>query len=412
MNDILQRFLRYVAVDTRSDEKSATYPSFEGEWTLLRMLRSELLEMGIDARLDSRGYVTARIKSNIPAKVPAVGFISHVDTSPEVSGKDVRPQVIESYDGSPIALKGVPGLFLDPDEFPELLLHKGETLITSDGTTLLGADDKAGVAEIMSAARYLSEHPEFPHGDVCIAFTPDEEIGRGVEFFDIAAFGADYAYTMDGGDVGEVEYENFNAASAKVTVRGRSVHPGSAKGIMKNSISIAREFDSMLPSQERPEYTEGYEGFFHLMGISGSVEQSSLTYIIRDHDRASFESRKSLMLSVAGTLNSRYGQGTVEVALEDSYYNMREKIESDMRVVEVALKAMELAGVKPRVQPIRGGTDGAMLSLRGLPCPNLFAGGLNFHSCMEWCSLNSMQLAREVIVKIISLFADEAYWRP
>ena len=350
----------------------------------------------------------ASIPSNIPGKaVPAVGFISHVDTSPDASGAGVKPQIVEDYDGSPIPLKGVPGLFLDPAEFPEMLRHKGRTLITTDGTTLLGADDKAGVTEIMWAVEYIMSHPEFKHGPVRIGFTPDEEIGRGVVKFDVGKFGADYAYTMDGGDEGELEFENFNAASATVSIQGRNVHPGYAKGKMKNAILIAQEFNALLPADQRPETTEGYEGFFHVVGIKGSVEEASLTYIIRDHDRAKFEEKKALILSCGGKIDSVYGAGTAKVTVRDQYYNMREQVEPHYHIVEKARKAMEMAGVKPKIQPIRGGTDGANLSFKGLPCPNIFAGGLNFHGKMEFVPLENMEKAAQVILNILSLFAEE-----
>ena len=375
---------------------------------LLRLLRDELEALGVEATLDEYGYVMASIPSTIPGKaVPAVGFISHVDTSPDASGAGVKPQIVEDYDGSPIPLKGVPGLFLDPAEFPEMLRHKGRTLITTDGTTLLGADDKAGVTEIMWAVEYIMSHPEFKHGPVRIGFTPDEEIGRGVIKFDVGKFGADYAYTMDGGDEGELEFENFNAASATVSIQGRNVHPGYAKGKMKNAILIAQEFNALLPADQRPETTEGYEGFFHVVGIKGSVEEASLTYIIRDHDRAKFEEKKALILSCGGKIDSVYGAGTAKVTVHDQYYNMREQVEPHYHIVEKARKAMEMAGVKPKIQPIRGGTDGANLSFKGLPCPNIFAGGLNFHGKMEFVPLENMEKAAQVILNILSLFAEE-----
>ncbi len=407
MEKLLNRFLRYVAVDTQSNEESDTQPSAAKELDLLRLLKDELVQMGVEATLDEWGYLMASIPSNIGKKVPAIGFIAHVDTSPDASGKDVKPQIVSNYDGSPIALKGVEGLFLDPLQFPELLAHKGETIITTDGTTLLGADDKAGVAEIMDAVQYIVSHPEFKHGEIKIGFTPDEEIGRGVVKFDVGRFGAEYAYTMDGGEVGELEFENFNAASASVHIQGRNVHPGYAKGKMLNSIRIAREFDALLPESQRPEFTEGYEGFFHLISFKGTVEETSVSYIIRDHDRAKFEDRKAMMRKCADFINSRYGEETVTVVIKDQYYNMREQVEPHYHVVETALKAMEMAGVKARIQPIRGGTDGANLSFKGLPCPNIFAGGLNFHGKMEWCPLESMEKASAVILNIVKLYAEE-----
>ena len=405
MEEIKDRFLRYVAVDTQSCEESESQPSAKKELNLLGMLRDELKALGVKAELDEWGYVMATIPSNIGHKVPAIGFIAHVDTSPDAPGADIRPQIIESYDGSDIPLKGVPGMSLKTKDFPELLAHKGETLITTDGTTLLGADDKAGVAEIMDAVQYIMEHPEFKHGEIKIGFTPDEEIGRGVEKFDVEKFGADYAYTMDGGEVGELEFENFNAASAQVHIQGRNVHPGYAKGKMLNSILIAGEFNALLPVDQRPEYTQDYEGFFHIIACKGSVEETSLTYIIRDHDRAKFERKKEVMAECADFINRRYGEGTVELKVKDQYYNMREQVEPHYHVVEKAVKAMEMAGIKPRIQPIRGGTDGANLSFRGLPCPNIFAGGLNFHGRYEWVSLESMKKASQVILNIIGLYA-------
>jgi len=405
MEKLLDRFLRYVAVDTQSDENSESQPSSARQLDLLRMLRDELLAMGVDATLDEFGYVMAALPSNLDVPVPAVGFIAHVDTSPDASGAGVKPQIIRNYDGAPIALKGVEGLFLSPSEFPELLAHKGETLITTDGTTLLGADDKAGVAEIMDAVQYLVLHPEVKHGKICIGFTPDEEIGRGVVKFDVARFGADYAYTMDGGDVGELEFENFNAAAATLRVQGLNVHPGYAKGKMKNAMRIAMEFNELLPAFEKPEYTEGYEGFYHLIGMKGSVEDAELTYIIRDHSLPRYEARKAFMTRCADFLNAKYGEGTVSVELRHQYYNMREQVEPHYHIIDTAMEAMRLAGVEPKVQPIRGGTDGANLSFKGLPCPNIFAGGLNFHGKMEWVSLENMEKASAVILNIIALFS-------
>ncbi len=406
MEKIVERFLRYVAVDTRSDEESASQPSAAKELNLLRMLRDELVEMGVGATLDEWGYVMGRIPSNIGRKVPAVGFIAHVDTAPDASGADIKPQIIENYDGSDIALKGVEGLMLKPSEFPELLKYKGQTLITTDGTTLLGADDKAGVAEIMEAVRYVVEHPEFKHGDICIGFTPDEEIGRGVVKFDVEKFGADFGFTMDGGEIGELEFENFNAASAKIHIQGRNVHPGNAKNKMKNAILIASELNSLLPVEQRPEYTEGYEGFFHIISFKGSVEEADIAYIIRDHDREKFEQKKKVIAKVCHFINGKYGEGTAMPEVKDQYYNMKEMVEPHYHIIEKAVKAMEMAGVKPKIQPIRGGTDGANLSFKGLPCPNIFAGGHNFHGKMEYVPVESMVKAEEVIRNIISLFAE------
>ena len=407
MEKILDRFLRYVAVDTQSREDSESQPSADKELNLLRMLRDELTALGVEATLDEWGYVMASIPANIDKPVPAVGFIAHVDTSPDASGAEVKPQIIPDYDGRDIPLRGVPGLALRTAEFPELLAHKGETLVTTDGTTLLGADDKAGVAEIMDAVQYMMSHPEFKHGPVKIGFTPDEEIGRGVVKFDVQRFGADYAYTMDGGEAGELEFENFNAASALVRIQGSNVHPGYAKGKMRNALHIAKEFDALLPASQRPEYTEGYEGFFHLVGMKGSVEQAELSYIIRDHDRGRFEQRKALIARCAEFIDGRYGAGTATATVRDQYYNMREQVEPHYHVVEKAVRAMELAGVKPRIQPIRGGTDGANLSFKGLPCPNIFAGGLNFHGKFEWVTVENMEKAAAVIRNLIALYAAE-----
>ncbi len=406
MEKILDRFLRYVAIDTQSDENSESQPSAAKELDLLKLLCKELNDMGVEATLDEYGYVMGSIPSNIDKKVPAIGFIAHVDTSPDASGKDVKPQIIKDYDGGDIELKGVPGLFLKPSEFPELLAHKGETIITTDGTTLLGADDKAGVAEIMDAVQYIVEHPEFKHGDIKIGFTPDEEIGRGVVKFDVKRFGADYAYTMDGGEIGELEFENFNAASAKIHIQGRNVHPGYAKDKMKNAILIGMEFNDLLPIGQRPELTEGYDGFFHIISFKGSVEEADFGYIIRDHDRKKFEEKKELIAQCAHFINVKYGEGTATLEVKDQYYNMREQVEPYYFIVEKAVKAMEMAGIKPKIQPIRGGTDGANLSFKGLPCPNIFAGGMNFHGKMEFAPLENIEKASEVVLNIIKLYAE------
>ena len=406
MEKILDRFLRYVAIDTQSDENSESQPSAAKELDLLKLLCKELNDMGVEATLDEYGYVMGTLPSNIDKKVPAIGFIAHVDTSTDASGANVKPQIIENYDGSDIALKGVPGLYLKPSEFPELLAHKGETIITTDGTTLLGADDKAGVAEIMNAVQYMVEHPEFKHGDIKIGFTPDEEIGRGVVKFDVKRFGADYAYTMDGGEIGELEFENFNAASAKIHIQGRNVHPGYAKDKMKNAILIGMEFNDLLPIGQRPELTEGYDGFFHIISFKGSVEEADFGYIIRDHDRKKFEEKKALIAQCAHFINVKYGEGTATLEVKDQYYNMREQVEPYYFIVETAVKAMEMAGVKPKIQPIRGGTDGANLSFKGLPCPNIFAGGMNFHGKMEFTPLENIEKASEVVLNIIKLYAE------
>ena len=406
MEKILDRFLRYVAIDTQSDENSESQPSAAKELDLLKLLCKELNDMGVEATLDEYGYVMGTIPSNIDKKVPAIGFIAHVDTSPDASGKDVKPQIISNYDGGDIELKGMPGLALKPSEFPELLNHKGETLITTDGTTLLGADDKAGVAEIMNAVQYIVEHPEFKHGEIKIGFTPDEEIGRGVVKFDVKRFGADYAYTMDGGEIGELEFENFNAASAKIHIQGRNVHPGYAKDKMKNAIIIGMELNDLLPVGQRPELTEGYDGFFHIISFNGTVEEANFGYIIRDHDRKKFEDKKEIIRKCVDFINVKYGEGTATLEVKDQYYNMREQVEPYYFIVEKAIKAMEMADIKPKIQPIRGGTDGANLSFKGLPCPNIFAGGLNFHGKMEFATLENIEKASQVVLNIIKLYAE------
>lgn len=406
MENLLDRFLRYVAVDTQSDENSESQPSTGKQLVLLEMLRDELRALGLEAELDQWGYVMATLPSNLDHKAPAIGFIAHVDSSPDASGKDVKAQIIRDYDGGDIELKGVPGLALRVADFPELAGYKGQTIITTDGTTLLGADDKAGVAEIMNAVEYLVEHPEVKHPEVKIGFTPDEEIGRGVVKFDVARFGADYAYTMDGGAIGELEFENFNAAAATVKIQGRNIHPGYAKGKMKNAMLIGMEFNSLLPVEQRPEYTEGYEGFYHLIGFKGSVEQAELSYILRDHDLGLYEKRKETMLRCAEFINAKWGEGTASVELRHQYYNMRKEVEPHYHIIEKAVKAMEMNGIKPKIQPIRGGTDGANLSFMGLPCPNIFAGGHNFHGKMEFVPLESMEAASRVILGILGQFAQ------
>ena len=406
MESIKDRFLRYVAIDTQSNEESESQPSTAKQFDLLKLLCEELNAMGVEATLDEFGYVMGKIPANTEGDIPAVGFIAHVDTSPDASGANIKPQIIEDYDGSPIALKGVPGLYLDPEEFPELIGHKHETLITTDGTTLLGADDKAGVAEIMAAVEYIVEHPEFKHGPIRIGFTPDEEIGRGVAKFDVKRFDATYAYTMDGGEVGELEFENFNAAAATVHIQGRNVHPGYAKGKMRNAILIGMEFEMLLPVEQRPEYTEGYEGFYHLISYKGTVEECTFTYILREHDLDKHELQKATIRKCVKAINDRYGEGTASVEIKHQYFNMRKQVEPHYRIVEIAMKAMEKAGVKPKVQPIRGGTDGANLSFMGLPCPNIFAGGLNFHGKMEFVPVQSMEKAYNVILNIIGLYTE------
>lgn len=400
----VDRLLKYVKFDTESDENSGTTPSTKKQLALAEELKNELLQLGLkDAEVDSNGYVMATLESNIDKKVKTIGFIAHMDTSPDMSGKDVKPKFVENYDGKDIKLND--NVILSPKDFPELLNYIGKTLITTDGTTLLGADDKAGVAEIMAAAEFLTAHPEIPHGTVKIAFTPDEEIGEGADHFNVNKFNADLAYTVDGGTIGELECENFNAAKAKVIVKGRNVHPGSAKNKMINSMHIALEFIALLPVNERPEYTEGYEGFYHLMSINGEIEETKLIFIIRDFDKAKFEKRKELMLSAAELLNKKYAQEIVEVELKDQYYNMKDKIEPVKYVVDTAYKAMEDVGLKPSVVPIRGGTDGASLSYMGLPTPNLFTGGQNFHGKYEFIPTYAMDKAVDVILKIIELYA-------
>ncbi len=406
MEKILDRFLRYVAVDTQSDPESESQPSSARQLDLLKMLRDELKAMGVEAELDEYGYVMASIPSNCGKDVPAVGFIAHVDTAPDASGKDIRPQIVKDYDGKDILLNAESGLSLKTDEFPELLEYKGQTIITTDGTTLLGADDKAGVAEIMNAVQYIVEHPDFRHGEIKIGFTPDEEIGRGVVKFDVKKFGAKYAYTMDGGRIGELEYENFNAASATVHIQGRNIHPGYAKGKMLNAILIGMELNALLPVEQRPEYTSDYEGFFHIISFSGTVEEATFTYIIRDHDMSLYEKKKETMQKCVDFINGKYGEGTATLTIRHQYYNMRKEVEPHYHIVEKAVKAMEMEGITPHIQPIRGGTDGANLSFMGLPCPNIFAGGHNFHGKMEFVPLESMEKASKVILNIIGLFAE------
>ena len=406
MENILDRFLRYVAVDTQSDPESESQPSSTRQLNLLKMLCAELQGMGVEASLDEYGYVMASIPSNCGKDVPSVGFIAHVDTSPDASGKDIRPQIIRNYDGGDILLNAETGLSLKTDEFPELKAYAGQTIITTDGTTLLGADDKAGVAEIMDAVQYMVSHPEFKHGPVKIGFTPDEEIGRGVVKFDVARFGAKYAYTMDGGAIGELEYENFNAASATVSIQGRNIHPGYAKGKMLNAILIGMELNSLLPVEQRPEYTDGYEGFLHIVGFNGTVEEATFSYIIRDHDMKLFEEKKEMLRKCVDFINFKYGEGVAKAEIKHQYYNMRKEVEPHYHIIEKAVKAMEMEGITPHIQPIRGGTDGANLSFMGLPCPNIFAGGHNFHGKMEYVPLESMEKASKVILNIISLFAE------
>ena len=405
---LVERFLKYVSFDTQSSEETEVTPSTPGQMVFAKYLKEELESLGLeDITLDEHGYLFATLPANIDKPVPTIGFIAHMDTSPDMSGKDVSPRIVQNYDGSDIVLCAEENVVLSPSQFPELLDHKGEDLIVTNGKTLLGADDKAGIAEIVSAIVYLKEHPEIKHGKIRIGFNPDEEIGLGAHKFDVEKFGCDWAYTMDGGEVGELEFENFNAASAKITFKGRNVHPGYAKNKMVNSIRVANRFCAMLPAHETPEHTEGYEGFYHLISFNGDVEQTTVAYIIRDHDRARFESRKKKIERFVSEINAEYGEGTAMLELRDQYYNMREKIEPLMHIIDTAFAAMEAVGVKPNVKPIRGGTDGAQLSFKGLPCPNIFAGGLNFHGRYEFAPIQNMEKAMNVIVKIAELVAKK-----
>lgn len=403
---LVERFLDYISYDTQSDEETNMTPSTPGQMTFVKHLRDELEKMGLEEiSLDDNGYLMASLPANIDRDVPVIGFIAHVDTAPDMSGKHVNPRIVKNYDGKDITLNEKEQIFLRPEEFPEMLDYVGQDLIVTDGTTLLGADDKAGIAEIVTAIDYMKHHPEIKHGKIRIAFNPDEEIGKGAHKFDVEKFGCEFAYTMDGGEIGELEYENFNAAYAKVHIKGRNVHPGSAKHKMVNSIRIAANFIEMLPRWETPEHTEGYEGFYHLVGVQGTVEETTLTYIIRDHDRNRFESRKREIEHLVRKTNTEFpGSTTVEIG--DQYYNMREKIEPVMHIIEIAEKAMRQAGVQPKVQPIRGGTDGAQLSFKGMPCPNIFAGGLNFHGRYEYVPIPSMEKAAQVIVNICKIAAS------
>jgi len=403
--DIIERFLNYTKFDTQSSEDNEYVPSTEKQLVFARYLKNELEREGLeDVTLNEQGYIYATLPANVKGKVPVIGFISHYDTSPDCSGANVNPRIVNHYSGGDIELSE--GIMLSPRKFPELLQHIGEDLIVTDGHTLLGADDKAGIAEIVQAMAYLKEHKEIKHGKIRVAFNPDEEIGMGAHHFDVDKFGCEWAYTMDGGDVGELEYENFNAASAKITIKGVSVHPGYAKGKMINASLLAAEFVGLLPSDERPETTEGYQGFYHLTGIQTQTEQAKLSYIIRDHDREKFEARKRFIKHAVEQMNRKYGEGTVSVELTDQYYNMKEKIDPQMHVIDIVLKAMQEVGVAPKVKPIRGGTDGAQLSFKGLPCPNIFAGGINFHGPYEFVPVQSMEKAQQVIIKICELTAD------
>ena len=402
--DITERFLNYTKFDTQSSEESDSVPSTPKQLVFAEYLKKELEDEGLsNVEMDEKGYIYATLKANTKGDIPTIGFISHYDTSPDCSGADIRPSIVRAYDGSDILLSE--GIISSPKRFPELLKHVGEDLIVTDGHTLLGADDKAGIAEIVQAMCYLRDHPEIRHGNIRIAFNPDEEIGMGAHHFDVEKFGCEWAYTMDGGDVGELEFENFNAASAKIHIKGVSVHPGYAKGKMVNANNLAAEFARLLPEDETPETTEGYQGFYHLLGIQSNVEGAKLSYIIRDHDREQFEDRKRMMLSCVEQMNEKYGEGTVTAEIKDQYYNMKEKIDPQMHVIDLVLHAMQDCGVAPKVKPIRGGTDGAQLSFKGLPCPNIFAGGVNFHGPYEFVSIQSMEKAMQVIVKICELTA-------
>jgi tripeptide aminopeptidase len=414
--DITERFLNYTTFDTQSSEESDTVPSTSKQLVFAEYLKKELEREGLDdVEMDEKGYIYATLKANTKAEVPVIGFISHYDTSPDCSGADIKPRIVHNYDGGDILLRGerlemrdetCDNIIMSPKKFPELLQHVGEDLIVTDGTTLLGADDKAGIAEIVQAMVYLQQHDEIKHGKIRIAFNPDEEIGMGAHHFDVGKFGCEWAYTMDGGEVGELEFENFNAASAKITIKGVSVHPGYAKGKMVNANALAAEFAKMLPEDETPETTEGYQGFYHLLGITSNIEQAKLSYIIRDHDRDRFEDRKRFIQRCAEQMNQKYGEGTAVAVVSDQYYNMKEKIEPDaMHVIDLVLRAMQEVGVSPKVRPIRGGTDGAQLSFKGLPCPNIFAGGINFHGPYEFVPVQSMEKAMQVVVKICELTA-------
>ena len=403
---VIERFLKYVTFDTQSDESTGVTPSTPKQMVFAQYLKTELEELGLkDISLDENGYLFATLPSNVNHEVPLVGFIAHMDTSPDMSGENVKPRIVEKYDGKDIPLCAEENIILSPANFPELLDHVGEDLIVTDGHTLLGADDKAGIAEIVGAVAYLIAHPEIKHGDIRIGFNPDEEIGLGAHKFDVEKFGAKWAYTMDGGEVGELEFENFNAAAAKIRVKGRNVHPGYAKNKMINSLLVANEYASLLPANETPGTTEGYEGFYHLIGMEGEVENTVLSYIVRDHDREKFEARKQALLNYAAQLNEKYGEGTVTVELKDQYYNMRQQVEPLMHIIDIAFAAMQEAGVTPKVKAIRGGTDGAQLSFKGLPCPNIFAGGLNFHGRYEFVPVQSIEKAMNVVVKIAELTA-------
>jgi tripeptide aminopeptidase len=408
MSGVLERFLRYVKIDTQSDHNSTSWPSTSKQLDLARLLVSEMEAMGLkDVCLDENGYVMGSLPANVKGSVPKIGWIAHMDTSPSASGTHVNPRLVENYDGGDIVLNAEKGHVLSPAQFPELSHYTGQTLVITDGHTLLGADDKAGVAEILAACEYLIQHPDLPHGAIKVAFTPDEEVTRGADRLDLVKFGADFAYTLDGGEIGELQYENFNAAKAQVTVHGRAVHPGSSKNRMLNSLHVAMEFDSLLPIQEKPTFTEGYEGFYHLDKMAGTVDETHMEYLLRDHDMEKFEAKKSLVQSAVDFLNSKYGTGTVQLTLTDEYKNMKELIKPVWHVIDTARQAMLDVGVTPIVVPIRGGTDGAKLSYRGLPTPNIFTGGHNFHGRYEYIPVESMEKAVQVVLRIIELYATK-----
>lgn len=402
MEKVVERLIRYAKIETRSDEKSNECPSSKTQWDLARVLEKEMTELGlVDVKLDENCYLTATLESNSSRELPVLGLISHLDTSPDMSGAGVNPQITAGYDGGDIILDSQNRIILSPGEFPELLRYKGDDIITTDGTTLLGADDKAGIAEILTAVEFLIAHPEYEHGKVRICITPDEEIGRGADRFDVKGFGADFAFTIDGGQAGELEFENFNAALATISVRGRNVHPGTAKNQMINSIVIANEFLSMLPADQRPEHTSGYEGFFHIVDFNGTVEETVIRFLVRDHSMEKFEEKKNLLKSVAEFLSKKYASAAIETTIKDQYFNMREKVEPFYHIIELAGEAMKEAGVSPLIKPIRGGTDGARLSFMGLPCPNIFTGGHNFHGKYEYIPVSSMNSAVKTIINII-----------
>lgn len=409
MHPVVERFIRYIKIDTESDRNSETFPSTQKQYDLARLLEKELKDLGlVDVVIDEHGYVMATLPANInKPNVPVVGFLAHMDTSPDFSGKDVNPQFVEDYDGGPLALNADKDIIMSPEEFPDLNKYIGRTLITTDGTTLLGADDKAGIAEIITAIAYLIDHPEIKHGTIKIGFTPDEEIGHGVDHFNVQKFGADFAYTVDGGEIGGVEYENFNAANAQLTVHGRNVHPGKAKLKMRNALLISMELNDLLPVFERPEFTDNYEGFFHLYLLNGTVEEASMTYIIRDHDREKFEQKKQLITQAAKFINQKYGDEIIDIKIHDQYFNMREQVEKHPEIMDIAIQAVKAVGITPKIEPVRGGTDGSQLSFMGLPTPNIFTGGHYGHGKYEFIPVFAMEKAVETLVKIAEIVAKQ-----